>query len=263
MRRSDGGFISRLERFARLDSTQRVVARWLAEGTPEVALAVADEQSAGRGRHGRSWTAPPGAALLLSLGLRPPGLPLRHGWRLAAVVGLAMAEAAEQLAGLPQGSIGLKWPNDLVAVGGDGEPRKLAGVLGETSAEGDRVAAAVVGIGVNVDWARDDFPPQLADGMTSLRELSGAPVDREALLAAFLERLEPAYRALTAGRFDGERWAARQVTTGRRVEVATGPGESSVCEALGVDTESGALIVIGAGERRTIDSGEVVRCRIA
>ena len=74
---------------------------WLADGTPEVCLAVADEQSAGRGRSGRTWVAPPGAALLLSLGFRPDWLAPELVWRLAATVSLAMAEAAEEAAGLP------------------------------------------------------------------------------------------------------------------------------------------------------------------
>ncbi|HEY4752657.1 MAG TPA: hypothetical protein VIH37_05180, partial [Candidatus Limnocylindrales bacterium] len=105
---------SRLERFASVGSTNDIVRGWLAYGTAEVCVAVADEQSAGRGRAGRVWSAPPGAALLLSCGFRPSWLPADRVWRLGAMVSLAMCDAGEEAAGLPEGAITLKWPNDLV-----------------------------------------------------------------------------------------------------------------------------------------------------
>ncbi len=90
------GFLARQERFAVVGSTNDVVRDWLAAGTPEVCLAVADEQTAGRGREGRTWVAPAGGALLLSLGFRPTWLAPERVWRLAATASLAMAEAAER-----------------------------------------------------------------------------------------------------------------------------------------------------------------------
>ncbi len=168
-------FVSCLERFAEVDSTQRVVAEWLAEGVAEVAVAVADVQTGGRGRAGRSWQAPSGAALLVSCGFRPHGLPLAQAWRLAAIASLALAEAAEAQ-GLKDGVVGLKWPNDLVADGPDGEPRKLAGVLGEVAAADDgAVATCVVGLGVNVDWPAAAFPPELATLDDEPARAGGAP----------------------------------------------------------------------------------------
>ena len=89
------GFLARQEQFAVVGSTNDVVRDWLAAGTPEVCLAVADEQTAGRGREGRTWVAPAGGALLLSLGFRPTWLAPDRVWRLAATASLAMAEAAE------------------------------------------------------------------------------------------------------------------------------------------------------------------------
>jgi len=123
-------FLARQEHFAVVGSTNDVVRGWLAAGEPEVCLAVAEEQSAGRGREGRTWSAPAGRALLMSLGFRPTWLAPDRVWRLAAVTSLAMADAAEAVADLPAGSVRLKWPNDLVVeVDGVGI-RKLAGVLG-------------------------------------------------------------------------------------------------------------------------------------
>jgi biotin-(acetyl-CoA carboxylase) ligase len=97
-------FLSRRERFAIVGSTNDVVRDWLAAGIPEVCVAIADEQTAGRGREGRTWVAPPGAALLLSLGFRPKWLPPERVWRLAAIVSMAMADAAETVSGLSGGT---------------------------------------------------------------------------------------------------------------------------------------------------------------
>jgi BirA family biotin operon repressor/biotin-[acetyl-CoA-carboxylase] ligase len=255
-------FPARLERFGSIPTTQSIVRTWLEEGQPEVAVAVADEQTAGRGRHGRGWTAPPGAALLLSCGFRPQGLPLRQGWRLAATVAMAMLEAAERIAALPPGRLALKWPNDLVAMSADGSPRKLAGVLGETVAAGDLVASAVVGIGINVDWPADRFPAGLVATMTSLGELTGGKaLAREELLEAFLERLEPGYARLRAGDFDAAGWAARQCTTGARLEVELG-GDTVVGTGAGLDPDGGELLLETPAGVLAIDSGEVVHCRL-
>ncbi len=255
---------ARVERLASVDSTQRVVRELLDAGEPEVVLAVADHQTAGRGRHGRTWVAPPGSALLVSAGFRPDGLAPRHGWRLGAIVALAMLDAAEEVAGLRDGTLALKWPNDLVADGPDGRLLKVAGVLGESILDGDRLSAAVVGIGVNGSWREAEIPADLAGSVTSLHLLSGGrPFERDALLEAWLARLEPRYLALRSGRFDAGGWSARQRTTGRRVEVATASGTVAGI-ARGVDPESGDLLLIDEtdGAARAIGSGEVVRCRL-
>ena len=252
------GSISRLDRFDVVGSTNNVVRAWLAEGTPEMCVAVADEQTAGRGRDGRSWTAPAGAALLLSIGFRPVWLRPEHLWRLAAITSVAMAEAGEEAAALPSGAILLKWPNDLVLESGDGV-RKLAGVLGETEGLGSDDPRAVIGIGVNGDWAPGDFPGELAGSMTSLRELAGRSVDHVALLDAFLERLDGAAADLREGRFDASGWSARQVTTDRDIDLIRPDGSRETVHASGVDTDSGALVV---GETRIL-VGEIEHVRLA
>ena len=278
---------SRLEHFSRTGSTNDVVRGWLAEGTPEVCVAVADEQAAGRGRLGRAWTAPAGAALLLSCGFRPIWLAADRVWRLPATVALAMADAAEDTAGLPTGAVRLKWPNDLVVetsgpralLAGVGDAaaaaallrgpvvlRKLAGVLGETDGLGTSDPRVVVGIGINADWSAASFPPELAAAMTSLHEASGGrPIDREALLEAFLGHLESRLEALRAGYFDIATWASRQATTGRLVRLE---GQSTAAGELladGVDGASGALLVREPGsddDPRPVHAGEVTRLRL-
>jgi BirA family biotin operon repressor/biotin-[acetyl-CoA-carboxylase] ligase len=256
-------FPARLERFRVVDSTQRVVREWLDAGQAEVAVAVADHQTAGRGRQGREWLTPPGAGLLLSVGFRPDELAAGHAWRLPAIVALAMRDAAEEEAGLRDGSLWLKWPNDLVVQDERRGLVKIAGVLGESVSAGESVESAVVGIGINSAWQAADFPWSLAATMTSLRELSGGrPIDNEVLLDAFLARLEPRYEALRGGTFDAAGWSTAQVTTGRWVVVDVA-GESLSGTATGVDPESGALQLLAEDNTaRAVDSGEVVRCRV-
>lgn len=260
------GFLARRERFDRVGSTNDVVRDWLAEGTAEVCLATTDEQTAGRGRAGRTWIAPPGAALLLSLGFRPTWLEPDRVWRLAATVSLAMAAAAEQVAGLPDGAIRLKWPNDMVVETEGVGVLKLAGLLGETVGLGSADPCVVVGLGLNTDWKANDFPPELAASMTSLREAGGShPIDAALLLDAFLVGLEAGIEALRAGRFDGIGWADRQLTSGRIVRLER-PDGSETLRALGVDTATGALVVedprASSGERQVL-VGEVTHVRLA
>ena len=285
---------SRVERYDRIGSTNDVVRDWLAAGVPEICLAVAGEQSAGRGRNGRTWTAPAGAALLCSLGFRPTWIAPERAWRIAATVALAMSDAAEEVAGLPVGAVRLKWPNDLVVETGGPKAllvgelsaegaaarlaaplalRKLAGVLGESQGLGSEDPRVVVGIGINGDWAAAAFPPELADSMTSLREASaGRPIDATELQDAFTERVEVRIEALRAGVFDVAGWTERQATTGRLVTLDDDTATAGApVRALGVDARSGALVVEafapgdsdGAPGERLVHAGEVTRVRLA
>jgi BirA family biotin operon repressor/biotin-[acetyl-CoA-carboxylase] ligase len=288
--------VGRTERFASVGSTNDVVRDWLAAGEPEICLAVADEQVDGRGRNGRTWTAPPGAGLLLSLGFRPTWLAPDRAWQLASAASLAMADAAEATAGLPDRAVRLKWPNDLViatdetglALDSDGiddavrtgrgaTVRKLGGVLGETEGLGGADPRVVVGIGLNADWPSATFPPELAATMTSLRSAAGErPIDLGALRDAFTARLETRIRALFGGRFDAEDWIERQITTGRAVEIVGPDGAVETVIARGVDPETGALRIAapradepGAdrgrepGAERLVVVGEIRHVRLA
>ena len=277
--------LGRQERFASVGSTNDVVRSWLAADEPEICLAIADEQTAGRGRNGRTWTAPPGAGLLLSLGFRPTWLAPDRVWRLAATISLAMADAAEEVAGLPDRCVRLKWPNDLViavdAAGRSLDPpgldadlvgasvRKLGGVLGETDGLGSDDPRVVVGIGLNADWPLADFPAELAGIMTSLRAAGGErPVDPALLLDAFTSRLETRIEALHGGHFDVADWVERQVTTGRTIEIVAPDGTSETVLARGVDASTGALRVAAPTDaepdaERHVFVGEIRHVRLA
>ncbi len=176
----------------RLASTNTAAAAWAAAGAPEGAVVVAEYQTAGRGRLGRTWQARAGQNLTFSLVLRPPLPPERLGL-LTLAASVAVAEAVEPfVASLP---VRIKWPNDLLLAG-----RKCCGMLLETSLSGaSTVPIVILGIGLNVN--QDKFPPELAAKATSLHLEKGQLVPRAPLFAALLLHLERRYDALLQ---DGE-----------------------------------------------------------
>ena len=261
------GWLARIERFDVVGSTNDVVMGWLRDGLREVCVAIAAEQSAGRGRNGRTWTAPAGASLLLSAGFRPTWLAPEQAWRLGAIVSLAMAAAADATAGVAPGTVRLKWPNDLVATDPEtGAVRKLAGVLGETEGLGSADARAVIGIGVNVDWARHDFPPELAATMTCLSEIAGGrPIGSEVLAEAFLANLQTVVADLQAGVFAADAWRERQLANGLAVRLEWPDSSVENVLAVDVDPDSGALLVRsldGSGPVRPVLVGEIRHLRL-
>jgi BirA family biotin operon repressor/biotin-[acetyl-CoA-carboxylase] ligase len=226
-----------------IGSTNDELKRLAEEGASEGALAIADEQLAGRGRLDRTWIAPSGSSLLTSLLFRPTFLKPSLMQQLTMVCSLAAADAVTELTGLHPA---LKWPNDLLLDG-----KKLAGVLTELGfaleSSSDKTAAvawAIVGIGLNVNLdftsvaIRCDWP-DLADSATSLAMVLGRRVSRLRLLRAYLEHVEVRYDALRAGHSPHREWASRLVTLGQHVTVESPDG---VCQGVAeaVD-EIGAL----------------------
>lgn len=244
--RLTGGW-RRIEWHARVDSTQRVARELAGAGAPEGTVVVAEAQTAGRGRLGRTWHSPPGTSLYCSVLLRPP-LPPARVPQLALVAGLAVAEAADALGVRAL----LKWPNDVLLDG-----RKVAGILTEMEAELDRVHAVVVGIGVNVNAAAEDFPPYLRERATSLAIATGGRVDRVGFAAAVLDRLEALYRRFLDAGFGALRdgWEGRSALAGRRVTVSGG-GEHTGTVA-GVDDDGALRLVDEGGAVRRVVAGEV------
>lgn len=218
------------------ESTQLLL---LGSGLSDGAVAVTDHQTAGRGRMGRAWIAPPGTALLTSILLRPPGG--RHLPELSLVAALATAEAVEVATSL---TAQVKWPNDVMV-----NRRKVAGILSELS-EG----AVVVGIGVNVNQTRDDLPSDVPTPTASLRTLTGTTYDRGALLGSLLTHLERMHDAWLQGGLDAlyEDLGARDFLRGRRV---TTDGERGT--AIRIRRDGRLEVELDAGGRRVIESGEV------
>lgn len=246
----------------RVGSTMDVAAAWAAAGAPDGAVVIADAQTAGRGRHGRSWLAPPGTAVTLSIVLRPT-VPAARVPQAPMAVALGAVEAAAAFVGAgptgPSASddgvarLGLKWPNDLVA--GDA---KLAGMLAETIWGADGGPVVIVGLGLNVAQTAGELPP----GATSLRRLrpdGAAPIDRAALTTALLTAADRHYADLLAGADLVPRWAARLTTIGRVVTVRDAVAGAVVVEGVATAvTDDGALVVASAGGGAvTVRAGDV------
>jgi BirA family biotin operon repressor/biotin-[acetyl-CoA-carboxylase] ligase len=212
---------------------------------------VAERQTDGRGRRGRTWTSPAGRNLMVSVAYRPR-IAASDAWRLGLAVALAARDACRTVA-----PVDLKWPNDLVASDG----RKAGGLLIETVIDGERVSAATIGIGINVNWAAAEMPPEIAGSATSLAELAGTPIDRGALLAALLDRLDVELAATEAGASPLDRYRAACRTLGSEVVVEVG---SRTIDGVAVAIDAaGALVLETSSGRETVTSGEVIRVRAA
>lgn len=241
--------ISALEWHTQVDSTNLRAAELARSGASEITVVGAEQQSAGRGRMGRTWSAPPRSSLTFSLLLRPP-VSRESVSLLPLLTGLVLAEVAARYCSAHE--VGLKWPNDLLVDG-----RKAAGVLVE-AAEGDSV---VVGIGLNVDWRGIERWEELADAI-SLAEMSDFPMDRWRVLAAvlgvFAQRYE-VFKDLPAAFLDGYR--ARCLTIGRTVRVEkVGGGELSGL-ATGVDASGGLEVRDADGFTHRVSAGDVFHLR--
>jgi BirA family biotin operon repressor/biotin-[acetyl-CoA-carboxylase] ligase len=230
-------------------------------GEPDGVVLVADHQTAGRGRLGRTWTAPPGASLLFSVLLRP-ALDPGELHLLTSALGLAAVDALGAV-GVGAGSVGLKWPNDLVAGTPAGE-RKLAGILAESAVEAGAVTAVVIGMGLNVAWA-GRAPADLAAIAVALDDL-GVAADREALLVAVLRAFEVRLAAAAGSDPSGRAGLladhrARCVTLGRDVRVEL-PSGAVAGRAIDVD-DAGRLVVLpgDGGEPVAVAAGDVVHVR--
>jgi BirA family biotin operon repressor/biotin-[acetyl-CoA-carboxylase] ligase len=213
---------------------------------------VADLQTEGRGRHGRSWASPAGLNLMVSLGLRPD-MAAADAWKLGAVVALALRDACE--ASLPRGALdlALKWPNDVV----DANGRKLAGILVETEVVGERLGSAVVGTGVNVNWSRAAMPAEIAERAVALCDLAGEPVDRVTLLGAYLAALDARVSRLEAGDSPLDAYRAASWLDGRTVQVAVGT-RTLEGRVAGIGAGGTLLLETTAGTT-ALEHGEVVR----
>src|SRR5581483_6175133 len=238
-----------VRRFATIDSTNRYLLDEARAGAPEGLVAVADHQDAGRGRMNRTWTAPPGSSLLVSV-LLGPAIATERLMLVTMAAGVALAEAVEHTCGFP---VGLKWPNDLVV-----DDRKLAGLLSEVDLPvgGERVPAVVVGAGCNVNW--EGFPPELEGSATACNLEAGHPVDRDLLLEAYLDRL-----AAHAAAFDAVPAVSRErlTTVGRSVRVELAGGGAVEGVATGVDATGRLVVVDRAGRHHELAAGDVVHLR--
>jgi BirA family biotin operon repressor/biotin-[acetyl-CoA-carboxylase] ligase len=254
-----GGLWREIEVVPGTGSTNADLLARALRGEPEGVVLAAEEQTAGRGRMGRTWTSPPRAALAFSLLLKPAVPPARRGW-LPLLAGVAVAAAVTEVTGV---QTGLKWPNDVLA--GDA---KLAGILAE--AAGD---AVVVGIGLNVSTEPAELSHLLAPSgpgtlpATSLREAGATALGREKLLLAILAGFERWYQRWRQAGGDPDRSGLREeyvrwsATIGRTVRAELPGGQALSGSAAGVDSDGRLLVRVSSGAEVPVAAGDVVHLR--
>lgn len=221
-------------------------------GWPHLSAILTEDQVAGRGRLDRVWTAPAGCALALSVLLRVPRIPVaERGW-IPLAAGLAMADAVA--AQLPERTVGVKWPNDVLV--GD---RKICGILAEAVGSD----AVIVGSGVNTAMTAEQLPVPTATSFA----VEGATADLDLLVAGYLARLDGWIEGLAehgtaeaSGLHDAV--AAHCITLGRTVRVMLPGGAHLVGEATGLGAD-GCLLVSAEGSEHRIAAGDIVHLRLA
>jgi BirA family biotin operon repressor/biotin-[acetyl-CoA-carboxylase] ligase len=233
----------------RTASTNDLARALAVDGAPHGTLVTAAEQTAGRGRQGRQWLAPPGSALLMSLLLRPgpahgASSPEESPWP-----GLLQLRAAVAVCDVAGPEARVKWPNDVVVERGadPGTPPRLAKLAGILAEGRPQAGWAVLGIGVNVAVNLEELPPELQSRAASLQE---PPEAVEPLLGRLLRALEQRLREPPQTMLAA--WGARDALRGREIDWTHGHGR-----AEGVDAKGGLVVLRGDGVRETLNAGEV------
>ncbi|MGC4995581.1 biotin--[acetyl-CoA-carboxylase] ligase [Streptomyces sp. DT195] len=255
----EGGLWSSVDVVQRTGSTNSDLVARASSGTArEGAVLIAEEQTAGRGRLDRRWTAPPRSGLFFSVLLRPAEVPLeRWGW-LPLLTGVAVATGLSRAAGV---DTALKWPNDLL-VTVDGEERKAGGILAERAGED----GVVIGVGLNVTLRADELP---VPGAGSLLLADAVSTDRDTLLRSVLRSLETWYDRWRAAGGDPvtstlqETYAAGCATLGREVRAELPGDRDLVGEAVAVDGDGRLVIATAQGTREAVGAGDIVHLRPA
>jgi BirA family biotin operon repressor/biotin-[acetyl-CoA-carboxylase] ligase len=241
-------FSSSIHYHPSIDSTNALAKRLADQGAPEGTLVITEEQTAGRGRRGRSWASPAGANLLFSVLLRPP-VEGDRVFVLTMVLALAGVKALSRVAGV---RAMIKWPNDLY-VG----TKKLAGILTEFSVRGKKIDWAVLGMGMNVSW-HPEVPEGSGAPATSLLEETGQRVSRNDLLSEILTGFEALYRDVVDGSMKPlyEEWNQNCLVLGKAVLIESDT-ERIEGNALRIDDGGALIIEDAAGNERKILTGDV------
>jgi BirA family biotin operon repressor/biotin-[acetyl-CoA-carboxylase] ligase len=230
-------------------STQTDAHRLVEHGAEEGTIVIAESQTSGKGRMGRSWFSPAGKGLWMSMILKPD-IPIHFAPQLTMLTTVALCRAIKSAARV---EVGIKWPNDLLV-----NNKKVCGILLESSAEDERLKYVIAGIGISINMRKDEFPEELHSKATSLFIESGKPVSREQLLLQFLKDFHLLYKLYKLNGFGAIRtlWEDKSITLGQRIRAETGGGVlEGMAERL---NEIGGLVVLmNDGSRQTIYSGDI------
>ncbi|MFS0645030.1 biotin--[acetyl-CoA-carboxylase] ligase [Siminovitchia sp. 179-K 8D1 HS] len=217
-----------------VESTQKEAHRLAYEGAPEGTIVVSEEQRKGRGRLGRDWSSLPQRGIWMSMIVRPD-LPPQKAPQFTLITAVAAANAIDDVTGLyPE----IKWPNDILING-----KKVVGILTELQAEADKISSLIIGVGMNVNHGRDDFPESVRKTATSLSIEKGNQVSRAKVIQAFLKHFEKYYQLYLEKGFAPIKilWETYAVSIGKVIAATTVTGKI-VGRALGI-TENGVLLV--------------------
>jgi BirA family transcriptional regulator, biotin operon repressor / biotin---[acetyl-CoA-carboxylase] ligase len=232
------------------DSTNRRAREEARRGAPEGTAVIAESQSGGKGRLGRSWISPPGVNAYFSLVMRPP-LPPERVPPMTLMAGVSCAWAIGRVTGL---DVRLKWPNDIF-IGG----KKAAGILAEMEGGNSPRQFVILGIGINVNWEGEGMPADLRETATSLRIEAGKEFDRAGLVGETLAELEKDYVLFREGGFSErmrEEWTRFALGIGKRA-MLTFPGHQLFGEIRGLDRDGALLFADLEGNTRRFTAGEV------
>ena len=245
---SDYPWADRFHYFNTVDSTNNYLKRQALLGAPHGTVAVADCQTGGKGRVGRSFQSPGGVGIYLSMLLRPD-CPQEQLMHLTCAVGTAMCDALEEAAGVRPG---IKWTNDLVC-----EKRKLSGILVELLNDTRGKLCVIIGIGVNCCQQLTDFPEELWDRAGSLAMVTGRRIDRPKVAAAMMEALANMDRNLLTGKEAMlEQYRRDCVTLGQKISVVRGD-EIRHGTALDIGDDGDLIVRFDDGHTEAVSSGEV------
>ena len=234
-----------------VDSTNRLAKRLAVDGAREGTLVLAESQTQGRGRLGRSWVSTRGKGLWFSLILRPK-ISAADLAGMTILTAVSMAKAIYNTVGI---RALIKWPNDLVY-----QDRKLAGILAEVNGEADLVNYLIIGLGLNVNQEEDDFPPELRPSAISLRMIHGYELSRRPILQEFLSIFEGNYAALSNGGLAEiiEYAKSYSATLGKVVRVNQGYHRTVTGEAVDLDCDGSLWLKESSGELLRIYAGEII-----
>ncbi len=244
--------------FDQVNSTNRVALKMGADGHPGGLVLLAEKQTGGKGRQNRPWFSPSGQNIHLSLLLRPC-LPMRDYPIFSPAAAVGVVKGIAKMTGL---TVGIKWPNDVMIDAGKLGTRKLGGILLESKTTGDQAVPLVIGIGLNVNLDREDFPSELQSSATSLKIETGKIIDRSALVCMLLEEIAEQVLALQEGNSQAvlQEVRANCFTLGKPVRVTTA---RQVFEgrAETIDEEGALMIRMGDQLVRRIVIGEITHLR--